>query len=88
MLVVDKGGELHQSDLLAAEALRDWAAFLERTLGMTLPAWLKGWLPGAPASGRSIYTGTLPPWLLEHMKQTSAARNYAASARDAQGRES
>jgi hypothetical protein len=74
MLVVDKGGEPHQSDLLAAEALHDWAPFLEGTLGMALPAWLKGWLPGAPTPGRSIYAGPLPLALLEHMKKTAAAR--------------
>jgi hypothetical protein len=74
MLVVDNGGEQHQSDLLAAEALRDWAAFLEGTLRMTLPAWVKGWTPIAPAPGRSLYTGSLPPALLEHMKKTTARR--------------
>jgi hypothetical protein len=75
MVVVDAGGEPHQSDLLAAEALREWAAFLEGALGMSLPMWLKEWLPGAPAPGRSLYTGPLPPALLEHMKKTAAARN-------------
>jgi len=61
MLVVARGGEPYQSDLLAAEALRDWAAFLEGTLGMVLPDWLNGWLPKAPTPGRAVYVGRCRP---------------------------
>jgi hypothetical protein len=75
MLVVDKDGEPHQSDLLAGEALREWADFLEKTLGVTSPAWVSSWLPGAPKPGESIYTAPLPAGFREHLKQEAAARS-------------
>jgi hypothetical protein len=75
MLVIDRTGEPHQSDLLAGEALRDWAAFLAGKLGMVLPDWLKTWLQSAPPPGHSVYSGPMPPELLKHMKRNALARS-------------
>jgi hypothetical protein len=74
MLVVDKDGVPHQSDLLAGEAIREWARFLETTLGATLPTWVSNWMPGAPKPGESVYTAQLPEAFLDHLKQEAAAR--------------
>jgi hypothetical protein len=74
MLLVDEGGQTHQADLLAAEAMRDWITFLRDQVRMDVGEWEAAWAEKALPEGVSIYKAPLPDELVRLIKAQAEER--------------
>lgn len=72
-IITDEDGYPHQSNLLLAEAMNSWIAFLS-SLGVGLEEWAKIWKPVPLPPGWSVYRGNLPDPILREMQSGSLSQ--------------